>query len=108
MSNAEYFGKISPKRLTSLDEDQKADRSQILADQARFKKYGTNKQSLADLMASGKVIQAAELSRVKDDEIAAQLAFDEAVRSEESHRKTKIQTEPDLNVAHYTREPFSD
>lgn len=108
MSNAEYFGRVKPKRLSSLDEDIKADQTKILGDQARFKKYGTNKQSLADLIASGKVVQAAELSRIKEDEIAAQMAFNEAVKSEESHRRSKIKTDPDSAVAHYTREPFSD
>lgn len=67
-----------------------------------------NKPDLSQLLRSGRVIPASELAERK--EIAQRLSKDleEAVRSEVSHRRTKIQTEPDKSVAHYTREPFLD
>ena len=43
MSDAEFFAKINPQKLTSLDEDHKAEQTQILEDQAHWAKYGTNR-----------------------------------------------------------------
>jgi len=43
MSNAEFFAKLSPQRLTSLEEDHKAEQKEILGDQAYWAKYGTNR-----------------------------------------------------------------
>ena len=53
-SNIEFVGKIKPEKLTSLDEDFKAWRSEIYADQARWAKYGTNSPTKAALMAGEK------------------------------------------------------
>jgi len=43
MSDIEFFAKLNPQRLTSLDEDHKAEQAQILEDQAHWAKYGTNR-----------------------------------------------------------------
>ena len=44
-NNLEYVGKMNPLRLTSLEEDRKKEQAEILADQAHWKKYGTNRRS---------------------------------------------------------------
>ena len=54
MSDIEYFSKINPQRLTSLEEDRKLEQEQIIADRARFAKYGTNNPKKAALLESGK------------------------------------------------------
>ena len=43
MSVLEFFTKLNPQRLTSLGEDHKAERKEILEDQAYWAKYGTNR-----------------------------------------------------------------
>lgn len=43
-SNLEFVGKLNPKKLTSLEEDRKRGQAEILADQAHWKKNGTNRQ----------------------------------------------------------------
>ena len=43
MSDIAFLSKLNPKRLTSLDEDHKAEQKQILEDQAHWAKYGTNR-----------------------------------------------------------------
>ena len=43
MSNTEFFAKLKTQRLTSLEEDYKAEQKEILADQAHWAKYGTNR-----------------------------------------------------------------
>jgi hypothetical protein len=53
INDLEFVGRMSPKRLTTLDEDAKAERAQILADQKRFAKYGTNSAKRVALMESG-------------------------------------------------------
>lgn len=40
-----YVGKMKPQRLTSLEEDRKKNQAEILADQAHWKKYGTNRRN---------------------------------------------------------------
>lgn len=44
-SNVELVGKIVPQKLTSLEEDFKREKAEILADQAYWKKYGANKRN---------------------------------------------------------------
>lgn len=44
-NNLEYVGKMNPLRLTSLEEERKKEQAEILADQAHWKKYGTNRRS---------------------------------------------------------------
>ena len=43
MSDIEFFSKLKPQRLTSLEEDHKAEGKEILEDQAYWAKYGTNR-----------------------------------------------------------------
>jgi hypothetical protein len=126
MSDAEFFAKVAPKRLTSLAEDFKQSQEEFRRDEksrelrraGKFPIHETtrerlpgdviNKQDLATLLRSGQVLPASALAQHKEQ--AEQLARDleEAVRSEISHRRTKIRTEPDMTVAHYTREPFDE
>lgn len=42
-SDIEYFGKLNPRRLTTLSEDFRKEQAEILADQAHWKKYGKNR-----------------------------------------------------------------
>lgn len=44
---------MKPQKLKSLTEDFKSWQSEILADQARWAKYGTNSTKKAALMAGG-------------------------------------------------------
>lgn len=41
--NVEFVGRLNPKKLTSLEEDFKKGQAEILADQAHWAKYGTNR-----------------------------------------------------------------
>ena len=59
-SDIEFMGKINAQRLTSLGEDFKKERAVMLADKARFVKYGTNSKKKAALLAGA---QEEELSR---------------------------------------------
>jgi hypothetical protein len=59
-SNIEFVGKVKAKKLTSLAEDSKNDLAEIHADQAHWKKYGTNRSSKA---AKSKSEIMEELSR---------------------------------------------
>ncbi|MDF9788108.1 hypothetical protein [Polynucleobacter sphagniphilus] len=43
MGDIEFFAKLNPQRLTSLEEDHKAEQKQILADQEHWAKHGTNR-----------------------------------------------------------------
>ena len=43
MGNIEFFSKANSQRLTSLEEDHKAEQKQILEDQAHWAKYGANR-----------------------------------------------------------------
>lgn len=106
--SVEFFGKVSPKPLTSPAEAFKTERNKYLEDEARFKKYKTNKQGLADLLASNAVIPASELVRVRDEEAKARVAFEEAVQSEESHRKIKQSNGTGVIRPIYSREKFVD
>jgi hypothetical protein len=54
IENLEFFSGLNPKRLTSLNEDAKNERAQILADQKRFAKYGTNSAKRAAMIEGGK------------------------------------------------------
>ena len=105
---AEYFGKIKPQRLTSLEEDLKKEQTKILADQARFKKYGTNKQSLADLKATNQLMPASELKKHREALDEAKEAYEESVRTEESHQRTKRPSGIGPVNPIYSREPFEE
>lgn len=108
MMSAEFFGKITPKRLSSLGEDSEREQAQISSDSARFKKYGTNKQSLADLMATNQLIPASELKRHREALDEAKEAYEESVRMEESHQRTKRPSGIGAINPIYSREPFED
>lgn len=108
MSNVEFFGKINPKPQKSWDEQFKEERDQLLADQKRFTKYGTNNPKLADLMASGQLMPAAELVRIRAEEARQAAAFEEAVQSEQSLSRTRIPREKVESIPAYSREPFQD
>ena len=43
-NDLEYVGKMNPQKQTSLAEDSKSELEEILADQAHWKKNGTNRQ----------------------------------------------------------------
>jgi len=106
IGDLEYVGGINPQRLTSLEEDSKTEQAQILADQKRFAKYGTNNPKLAALMESGQLMPAAELVRVREDEVKRAAEFEAAVQSEQSHSKTRIARSIVADAIVYTREPF--
>ena len=46
-SNIEFVGKVKADKLTSLAEDSKKEQEEILADQARWAKHGTNRSTKA-------------------------------------------------------------
>lgn len=43
--NIERLGQMNPKKLTSFKDDFKKGQAEILADQAHWKKYGTNRRN---------------------------------------------------------------
>jgi t-SNARE complex subunit (syntaxin) len=126
MSDAEFFAKIMPKRLTSLAEDFKKSQDEFRQDEKnrelrRAGKLPTpeitceqlsgevvHKQDLRTLLRSGQVIPASKLAAQKEAVDKAVKDLEEAVRSEISHRRTKMKTDPDKTVAHYTRESFEE
>lgn len=126
MSDAEFFAKITPKRLTSLAEDFKQSQEEFRQDEKsrELKRAGKlpipeitrerlpsdlmHKQDLSTILRSGQVIPASKLAKQKEDAEKLAKDLEEAVRSEISHRRTKIQTEPDRTLVHYTREPFDE
>lgn len=126
MSDVEFFSKVSPKRLTSLAEDFKSSQEEFRKDEKDrgLRRAGKapvpevtrerlpcdviHKQDLNTLLKSGQVLPASELAKQKKDALRLAKDLEEAVRSEISHRRTKIQTEPDKTVVHFTREPFDE
>jgi len=108
IGDLEYVGRMNPQRLTSLEEDSKTEQAQILADQKRFAKYGTNNPKLAALMESGQLMPAADLVRVREDEVKRAAEFAAAVQSEQSHSKTRIARPKVDDPVIYTREPIDE
>ena len=126
MSDAEFFAKVMPKRLTSFAEDFKKSQDEFRQDEKNrgLRRAGKlpiseitrewlpsdviHKQDLSTLLRSGQLIPASALAKQKEDAEKLIKDLEEAVRSEISHRRTKIQTEPDKTVVHYTREPFEE
>jgi hypothetical protein len=106
--NLEFVGRMNPKPLKSMDQQFKEERDQLLADQKRFAKYGTNNPKLAALMASGQLMPAAELVRVREEEVRQAAAFEAAVQSEQSHSRTRIPREKAESAPVFRREPFSE
>ena len=126
MSDAEFFAKVTPKKLTSFEEDFKRSREEFRKDEKdrELRRAGKapapevtrerlpcdviHKQDLNTLLRSGQVIPASELAKKRGDALRLAKDLEDAVRSEVSHRRTKIQTEPDKTVVHFTREPFEE
>jgi hypothetical protein len=108
MSDIEYYGKPSSERRTSLEEDHKAEQAKIRADHARFKKYGTNNQALADLMAKGQVLPAADLVRIRDEQVIAAKQFAASITDEVNNQKSKRQHSIAPVKPIFSREPFED
>ena len=127
MGDLEFLGRVKMNRLTSLEEDFKESRRQFWQDEAdreaRRKGLGKvvlettyerlpqnedmgNKLSLEDLLKSKQVLPAADLASELGAKIKAQEAFEESVRSEESHRKSKAPTGVGKVAPIYKREPF--
>lgn len=108
MSDIEFFAKVSPKRLTSLAEDFKRSREEFRKDgkDRELRRAGKapapevtrerlpceviHKQDLNTLLVSGQVLPASELAKQKEDALRLAKDLEEAVRSEISHRRTKI------------------
>ncbi len=63
-------------------------------------------KTLKQMIESKDVVPASELAKNKAVAEAQEKAFEEAIRSEESHRKTKISTGRVEGREHWTREPF--
>jgi hypothetical protein len=118
MSDLEFLGRVNAQKLKSFAQEEKEYREQMAKDRQRWEDRNKPKAKppetrepipeIDQLIASGQVIPASQLAAKKAQ--AEQLAKDleESVRSEVSHRRTKIQTEPDKSVSHYTRVPFID
>ena len=63
-------------------------------------------KTLKQMIESKEVLPASELAKNKAATEAQEKAFEEAIRSEESHRKSKISTGKVEGRDHWTREPF--
>jgi hypothetical protein len=63
-------------------------------------------KTLKQMIESKDVVPASELVKNKAAAEAQEKAFEEAIRSEESHRKIKISTGKVEGREHWTREPF--
>lgn len=90
MSDVEYVGGMNSKPQKTWEQLFKEEREQLLADQKRFAKYGTNNDKLAALIASGQVMPAADLVRVREEEVKRAIEFEEAVKSEQSLSRSRI------------------
>ena len=55
MNDIEFIGRMNPQRLISPQEEFKLERAQILVDQKRFAKWGTNDSKKAELFESSQV-----------------------------------------------------
>ena len=63
-------------------------------------------KTLKQMIESKDVVPASQLDRLKAEAEAQEKAFEEAARSEESHRKTKISTGKVEKRDLWTRQPF--
>ena len=63
-------------------------------------------KTLKQMIESKDVVPASQLAIDKTAAEAQEKAFEEAARSEESHRKTKIPAGKVEGREHWTREPF--
>lgn len=108
MGDVEFMGGMNPKPLKSMDQQFKEERDQLLADQKRFARYGTNNAKLAALMASGQAIPAAELVRIREEEVREGAAFEAAAKTEQSLSRTRIPRKKVESIPTYSREPFNE
>lgn len=106
MSDVEFLGKMNPKLQKSWELQFKEEHDQLLADQKRFARYGTNNPKLAALMELGQLMPAAELVRVREEEARHAAAFADALQSEQSHSRTRIPRDKVEPISVYSREPF--
>lgn len=104
----EFIGRMNIKPQKTWEQHFKEERDQLLADQKRFAKYGTNNDKLAALMASGQVIAAAELVRIREEEAKQAAAFEEAVQSERLLSRTRIPRQKVEATPVFSREPFQE
>ena len=65
-------------------------------------------KTLKQMIESKDVMPASQLAKNKAVAEAQEKAFEEAARSEVSHRKTKISAGKVEGRDHWTREPFSE
>ena len=63
-------------------------------------------KTLKQMIESKEVVPASQLAKNKAAAEAQEKAFEGAIRSEESHRKTKIPAGKVEGHEHWTREPF--
>lgn len=63
-------------------------------------------KTLKQMIENKDVVPASQLAINKTVAEAQEKAFEEAARSEESHRKTKVSTGKVEGRDHWTREPF--
>ena len=63
-------------------------------------------KTLKRLIESKDVVPASQLEKNKAAAEAQERAFEEAIRSEESHRKTKVSSGKVEGQEHWIREPF--
>ena len=63
-------------------------------------------KTLKQMIESREVMPASQLAKNKAATGVQEKALEEAIRSEESHRKTKISTGKGEGREHWTREPF--
>lgn len=63
-------------------------------------------KTLKQMIESKEVVPASQLANNKAAAEAQEKAFEEAIRSEESHRKSKISTGKVEGRDYWTREPF--
>lgn len=108
MGDVEFMGRVNPKSLKSMDQQLKEERDQLLADQKRFAKYGTNNPKLAALMESGQLMPATELVRVRKEEAKRAIEFEEAVKSEQSLSRSRIPRDRVESTSAYSRESLDE
>jgi len=118
MSDLEFLGRVNAQKLKSFAQEEKEYREKMVRDRQRREdrnkpkaKPPETRESIPEidqLIASGQVIPASQLAAKKAQAEQLSKDLEEAVRAEVSHRRTKIQSEPDKSVSHYTRVPFID
>jgi len=65
-------------------------------------------KTFKQFIAEKSVTPASQLQADKDEAAKRAEIFTRSALDEENHRRTRVTTEPDKTVAHYTREPFEE